>query len=207
MRNVLTTAAVLATSAALVAATPVQAPEEWNVDAAHTEVTFEVRHFFTPVSGKFDEFDIDLVYDAEDVSNSSVRASIPVGSIDTNNEGRDEHLESPDFFGAADYPRITFESTAVRRISESELIATGDLTIKDVTREVELPITLLGVKEIPAEMQAMLGGVDRVAAFEARLEIDRNDFGVGTGQWAADAVVGTNVSIRIAVEANQQAGM
>lgn len=207
MHNALTSAAILATSVALVAAAPVGTPEEWNVDAAHTEVTFEVRHFFTPVSGKFDQFDIELIYDAEDVPNSSVRASIPVGSIDTNNERRDEHLESPDFFEAATYPQITFESIAVRRISETDLIATGDLTIKGVTRQVELPITLLGVKEIPGEMQEMLGGVGRVAAFEARLEIDRNDFGVGTGQWATDAVVGKNVSIRIAVEANQQAGM
>lgn len=207
MRSTLATAAVLATSTALVAATPVDAPEEWNVDAAHTEVTFEVRHFFTPVSGKFDEFDIELIYDAEEASNSSIRATIPVGSIDTNNERRDGHLESPDFFDAATYPEITFESTAVRRVTDTELIATGNLTIRDVTREVELPITLLGVKEIPAEMQEMLGGVGRVAAFQTELEIDRNDFGVGSGQWATDAVVGTTVSIRIAVEANQPAGM
>lgn len=205
MRNVLTTAAVLATSATLVAATPAIAPEVWNVDNSHSEVTFEVRHFFTPVSGKFDAFDIDIVYDAEDVSNSTVRAVIPVASIDTNNEGRDEHLVSPDFFGAGEFPRITFESTSVRGVTETEFIATGNLTIKDVTREVDLPVTLLGVKDIPAEMQAMLGGIGRVAAFEAELEIDRNDFGVGTGQWAADTVIGKTVSIRIAVEANQPA--
>jgi len=205
MRNIFTTAAVMATAATLVAATPVSVPEVWNVDNSHTEVTFEVRHFFTPVSGKFDAFDIEIVYDAEDVSNSSVKAVIPVASIDTNNEGRDEHLTSADFFGAGEFPRITFESTAVRRVAENQLIATGNLTIKDVTREVELPITLLGVQEIPAEMQEMLGGVARVAAFEANLEIDRNDFGVGTGQWAADTVIGKNVSIRIAVEANQPA--
>ncbi|MDT8368573.1 MAG: YceI family protein [Longimicrobiales bacterium] len=203
MRTLLSIAATLTTAATLVAATPRNVPEEWNVDPAHTEVTFSVRHFFTPVTGKFETFDIDLVYDAEDVSNSSVRVVIPVSSVETNNDRRDEHLVSPDFFNAGAHPRITFESTSVRRVSENELIATGDLTIKDVTRQVELPITLLGVQEIPAEMQQMLGGVTRVAAFEAVLEIDRNDFGVGTGQWAADAVVGKAVSIRIAVEANQ----
>ncbi|HKK94689.1 MAG TPA: YceI family protein [Longimicrobiales bacterium] len=205
MRNLLNIATVIVAAAALVAATPATTPEPWNVDAAHTEVTFEVRHFFTPVSGRFDDFDIELVYDAEDVSNSSVRAVIPVASIDTNNERRDEHLESPDFFDAPAYPNITFESTSIRRVTDNELIATGQLTIRDVTREVELPITMLGVKEIPAEMQEMLGGVGRVAAFQATLEIDRNDFGVGSGQWATDAVVGKNVSIRLAVEANQPA--
>lgn len=207
MRTLLNLATVTVASTALIAATPATTPEPWNVDNAHTEVTFEVRHFFTPVSGKFDEFDIELVYDAEDVSNSSVRAVIPVASIDTNNERRDEHLESPDFFDAPTYPNITFESTSVRRVAENQLIATGELTIRDVTRQVELPITMLGVKEIPAEMQEMLGGVGRVAGFEATLEIDRNDFGVGSGQWAADAVVGKNVSIRLAVEANQPAEM
>jgi len=207
MRNLLDIATATVAATALIAATPATSPEPWNVDSAHTEVTFEVRHFFTPVSGKFDEFEIDLVYDAEDASNSTVSAVIPVGSIDTNNESRDEHLESPDFFDAPTYPNITFESTSVRRVAENQLIATGDLTIKDVTREVELPITMLGMKDIPAEMQEMLGGIGRVAAFEGTLEIDRNDFGVGTGQWAADAVVGTTVSIRLAVEANQPAEM
>lgn len=203
MRKILSTTAILVTSATLVAATPQSVPEEWNVDPAHTEVTFSVRHFFTPVTGKFESFDIELLYDAETVSNSSVRAVIPVSSIETNHERRNGHLVSPDFFDAETYPRITFESTSVRRVSETELIATGDLTIRDVRHRVELPITLLGVQEIPSEMRQMLGGVTRVAAFEAELEIDRNDFGVGTGQWAADAVVGKTVSIRIAVEANQ----
>ncbi len=207
MRNLLNIATVTVAATALVAATPATTPEPWNVDNAHSEVTFEVRHFFTPVSGKFDEFDVDLIYDAEDVSNSSIRAVIPVASIDTNNEDRDAHLETPDFFDAPTYPNITFESTSIRRVADNELIATGDLTIKDVTRQVELPITMLGVKDIPAEMQEMLGGVGRVASFEATLQIDRNDFGVGTGQWAADAVVGTTVSIRLAVEANQPAEM
>lgn len=204
MRNVFAAAAVLATSATLIAATPAAAPMEWEVDASHTEVTFSVRHFFTPVTGKFDAFDIELVYDDEDVSNSSVTAVIPVASIDTNNEDRDEHLASPDFFAAGQYPRISFESTAVRRISETELVATGDLTIRDVTRQVELPITVLGIQEIPAEMQQMLGGSKRVASFEATLEIDRNDFGVGTGQWAADTVIGKNVEITLAIEAHDR---
>jgi polyisoprenoid-binding protein YceI len=204
MRNIFASAAILASAATLVAATPALPQMAWEVDPTHTEVTFSVRHFFTPVSGKFDAFDIELMYDAEDVSNSSVKAVIPVASIDTNNEDRDGHLTSPDFFNAGEFPRITFESTAVRRISETELVATGDLTIRDVTRQVELPITILGIQEIPAEMQEMLGGSRRVASFEATLEIDRNDFGVGTGQWAADTVIGKNVEITLAVEAHDR---
>lgn len=201
MHNVLGIAA--AAAAISLMAQPVSA-QTWEVDKAHTEITFEVRHFFTPTSGKFDEFDIDLVYDADDLGASSVSAVIPIASIDTNNESRDEHLNSPDFFSAGEFPRMSFESTSIRRVSDDQLIATGNLTIRDVTHEVEMPITILGVKEIPAEMQEMMGGAKRVASFEAVLDIDRNDFGVGTGQWAADAVVGKTVSIRLLVEAHDR---
>ncbi len=185
-----------------IAATP--APETWNVDNSHTAITFSVKHFFTPVMGSFEDFDVELVYDAEDVSNSTVSANIRVASIDTENERRDGHLQSGDFFDAETYPEITFRSTSVRSAGPNKLVATGPLTIKDVTREVELPITLEGVQEIPAEMQEMLGGVNRVASFTAMLNIDRRDFGVGVGNWAATAVVGGDVEIEIALEANQK---
>ena len=79
----------------------------------------------------------------------------------------------------------------------------GDLTIKGVTREVALPVTLLGVQQIPEEMQEMLGGVSEVASFQAATSVDRGDFGVGVGSWAATLVVGGQVDITIAVEANQ----
>ncbi len=205
MRKMLMMVALAASSTAMIAATPqAEAPEEWNVDKAHTEVTFSVRHFFTPVTGKFDDFDVSLVYDAENVGNSKVTATIPVASIDTNNENRDEHLRSDDFFGVGTYPNITFESTAVRRVSATELVATGNLTIKGVTREVQLPITILGVQELEGAMAQQMG-VSKVASFKTTLEINRNDFTVGTGNWAAATVIGRDVTIEIAVEANQPA--
>ncbi len=179
------------------------APEVWNVDNSHTAISFSVKHFFTPTKGSFEDFDVELVYDAENVANSTVSANIRVASIDTENERRDGHLRSGDFFEAEKYPEITFRSTSVRRASPTELVATGDLTIKGVTRQVELPITLLGVQDIPGEMQEMLGGVTRVASFQTELTIDRRDFGVGVGNWAATAVVGKDVTIEITLEANQ----
>ncbi len=205
MRRILMTAALVASSTAMIAATPqAEVPEEWNVDRAHTEVTFSVRHFFTPVTGKFDDFDVSLVYDAENVGNSKVTATIPVASIDTNNEDRDEHLRSDDFFGVATHPNITFESTSVRRVNANELIATGNLTIKGVTREVQLPIEILGIQELEGPMAQQMG-VSKVASFHTTLEINRNDFTVGTGNWAAATVIGRDVTIEIAVEANQPA--
>lgn len=205
MRRILMTAAIAASATTMIAATPQEeAPEEWNVDNSHTEVTFSVRHFFTPVTGKFDDFNVELIYDAEDASNSSVSATIPVASIDTNNGDRDDHLRSDDFFGVSAHPNITFESTAVRRVNETELIATGNLTIKGVTREVQMPITILGVQELEAAMAQQMG-VSKVASFQTTLEINRNDFNVGTGSWAAATVIGRDVTITISLEANQPA--
>ncbi len=81
-----------------------------------------------------------------------VTAAIPVASIDTNNADRDEHLRSDDFFRVSTHPNMTFESTSVRRVNATELIATGNLTIKGVTREVQMPITILGVQELEGPM-------------------------------------------------------
>jgi len=195
--------AVLIAGMATVAATPAHVLDAWNVDPAHTEINFSVKHFFTPVTGTFNDFDVRLDYDAADPSASSVEVDIAVASIDTGNERRDNHLMSADFFEAQRHPDITFRSTRVRAVNATQLLATGELTIKGNTHTIELPITLLGVKDIPAEMQEMLGGVTRVAGFQAATTIDRNDYGVGVGSWAATLVVGGEVEIEIAVEANQ----
>jgi polyisoprenoid-binding protein YceI len=191
----------LAAAGLTIAATP--APESWNVDASHTAITFSVKHFFTPVKGSFDDFEVDLVYDEENPENSTVEARIAIASINTGNERRDNHLRSGDFFEAEQYPWMTFRSTSVREVAPGELVATGPLTIKGVTQEIELPITVLGKQVIPAEMQEMLGGVTQVASFSAETAINRKDFGVGVGDWAATLVVGGEVKIAIAVEANQ----
>jgi polyisoprenoid-binding protein YceI len=180
------------------------AAEPWNVDAPHTEINFSVRHFFTPVSGRFEDFEIDLAFDPESPEQSSVEVRIAVASINTGNEKRDNHLRSGDWFEAESYPYITFKSNSVTGTAAGQLLARGDLTIKDVTQEVELPITLLGVKDIPEQMREMLGGVTQVASFQAETELDRRDYGVGTGNWAMTAVVGADVEVEIIVEANQK---
>lgn len=179
------------------------APMEWNVDEAHTGIEFSVNHFFTPVTGKFDSYEVDLMFDHENPANSAVRVVIDVNSVNTGNERRDEHLKSEDFFDANRFGSITFESTSVRVAGEDRLIVTGPLTIRDVTREVSLPITVLGIKDIPQEMRAMLDGVEQVASFQTELQIDRSDFEVGAGSWAAAVVVGHDVGIEVNLEANR----
>jgi polyisoprenoid-binding protein YceI len=198
-----TSALVLAGLSITATVGPDTAPMAWNVDDAHTEINFTVTHFFTPVTGSFQDFDIDLFFDAEDVSNSRVSVQIAVASVDTGKEKRDNHLLSGDFFDAETYPYITFESQDFRSTGNGEFVAAGDLTIKGVSREVELPLRLLGVKQIPAELQQMLGGVTEVVSFAGGTTVDRGDYGVGTGSWAATLVVGGDVDIDIAVEANR----
>ena len=174
----------------------------WNVDADHTEVNFKVRHFFTPVTGTFTSYDVELIFDQDNPTNSRVNVSIDVASVSTGNERRDNHLRTDDWFGADTYGKITFASTSVKKTGANEYVAVGTLTIKDVSKQIELPFTLLGVKAIPEMMREMLGGVTQVASFQANLTIDRTAFGVGTGMWGETAVVGAEVEIELLVEAN-----
>jgi polyisoprenoid-binding protein YceI len=176
----------------------------WNIDTPHTEINFTVKHFFTPVTGTFRTYDVDLMFDAEAPENSSVKVSIDVASVDTNNERRDNHLRSADFFDAEKYPKMTFESTSIRRAGPNQLLAKGNLTIKETTREVDLAINLLGVMDLPPEMQEMLGGVTQVASFEATTKVDRREFEVGVANWAQTMIVGGDVDISIALEANHK---
>ncbi|MGB7491596.1 MAG: YceI family protein, partial [Thermoanaerobaculia bacterium] len=84
------------------------------------------------------------------------------------------------------------------------LVARGQLTIKGDSREVDLPITLLGKQELPEQMQQMMGGTKEVASFKASTSVDRNDYGVGVGNWAATMIVGGDVAIEILLEAHRK---
>ncbi len=200
MRELIPTT-VAALSTMLIAAGP--APVAWNVDKPHTGINFSVKHFFTPVHGHFQDYEIELRYDAAHPENSAVRVRVDVSSVSTGNEKRDSHLRSADFFRADDYPTITFMSEEVRRTGPDELLVRGPLTIKGKTQTVELPVKILGLLDVPGEMQEMLGGVTQVASFETAIALDRRDFGVGIGSWAATLVVGGEVGVTIALEANR----
>ena len=202
MNKKLLRGAVLALASLAIAAGP--APMVWNVDVPHTGINFSVKHFFTPIHGEFDVYEIELIYDREHPENSSVRVSIDVASVNTGNDRRNNHLMSADFFEAEAYPYITFVSQSVRQVADDRLLVRGPLTIKGQVHDIELPITILGVKDIPTQMQEMLGGVTEVASFETELRVIRGDYNVGVGSWAASLVVGDEVDISIAVEANRK---
>ncbi|WP_243664887.1 YceI family protein [Rhodothermus marinus] len=150
------------------------------------------------VNGVFEDYDATLQFDPNDLSTLKATATIRVASINTGIERRDNHLRSPDFFDAEKYPEIRFVSKEVRNIQGNKFQLVGDLTIKDVTKEVVLDVEFLGTA------QGMQGELR--AAFTARGTIDRFDYGL---QWnrlteAGGVVVGREVTLLIDIEAVQE---
>lgn len=168
----------------------------WSIDKAHSAVNFEVTHFFTPVNGQFNDYEATVNFDPENLEESMVDVKIMVNSIDTKNEKRDGHLRSADFFNAEKWPYITFKSTDIEKTGDNEFVANGTLTIKDVSKEIALPFTLLGIQDNPMKENT------KVAGITASTKLDRTTYTVGTGDWASDAVIGDEVTVDLNLELN-----
>jgi polyisoprenoid-binding protein YceI len=169
--------------------------QDFKIDKAHSQAGFSVRHLMiSNVHGRFDELEGTLHYDAKDVTKSSVQVTIKTASIDTDNENRDKDLHTSEFLDVAKFPEITFKSTKVEKRGE-QLVLAGDLTIKGVTKPVEIPFTLSGPITDP-------WGNQRIAA-EGSTKINRRDFGVTYARKMQDgsAVVGDEVKISLEIEA------
>lgn len=167
---------------------------KWDFDKDHSAITFSIRHIFTPVVGQFNDFGGDVFFDPNNLAESSIDVSIDVKSIDTKNKKRDEHLLSGDFFEAEKFDKITFKSSEIVAKGNNEFVAKGTLTIKDVSKSIELPFKLLGTMEHPFRKGT------QVASFEANYQLKRNDYKVGTGKWIETAVVGDEVDVKITLE-------
>jgi polyisoprenoid-binding protein YceI len=181
-------------AAALVPALALPDASTWNIDTAHSQAGFSVKHLvISTVRGDFGKTTGAVKLDDKDVTRSSVEATIDVGTISTRIADRDTHLKSPDFFDAAKYPTITFKSTKVEKAGEG-LTVTGDLTIKNVTR----PVTL-AVSGPTAEIKDPYGNSRR--GLSARGKINRKDFGLAWSKVVeAGPVVGDDVTIEIDAE-------
>lgn len=151
---------------------------KWNVDASHSEVGFKVKHMMiSTVKGAFEKFDASAETESDDFKNAKFEFSAKVNSINTKNEDRDTHLKSEDFFNAEKYPELTFKSTS---FDGNNIV--GDLTIKDVTKEVTLNTDFNGVAVDPYGQTK--------AGFEISGKINRKDFGLS---WNAVTEAGSIV--------------
>jgi polyisoprenoid-binding protein YceI len=168
-------------------------PGTWQLDPAHTAIGFTVRHLISKVRGTFEDFEGEIVI-AENPLESEASATVQLNSINTGTAQRDDHLRSSDFFEVDQHPIMRFRSTGVRAEGDGYVV-TGDLTVKNVTREIELDVEFLGVGPDP-------WGGTRVG-FEASGAISRKEFGVDFNiPLEGDKfVIGDQVSIQLQVEA------
>jgi polyisoprenoid-binding protein YceI len=144
---------------------------QYELDNAHTQIIFKVKHLgLSTVSGTFKEFSGSFDLDPDNLDSLKATATIKTASIDTDNDGRDDHLRSPDFFDAETHPEITFVSTKVEQLGGNKLRVIGDLTMRGVTKSITLEGEFNGAAKGPR-------GEDR-AGFTASGSINRKDFGV-----------------------------
>ena len=170
------------------------------IDPAHTRVGFTVRHLvISKIRGKFNKFTGTIVYDESDVTRSAMHGTIKVASVDTDNAKRDKDLRSPRFFDAEKYPELTFASKRVEK-QDNGYVLIGDLTIRDVTKEVTIPFTITGKIVDP-------WGKTRIG-FEASIRVNRKEFNVYYHKVMDNGglVVSDTVDIELVGEAIKQEG-
>jgi polyisoprenoid-binding protein YceI len=171
----------------------------YPIDPWHTNIGFRVWHMgLAIVLGKFTDYTATISYVPNDIAKSSVQFTAKVASLDTGVTQRDDHLRSADFFEVEKYPEMTFRSTRIERKSEKTFIAHGDLKIKDVTKQIALPVEFYGVIK-DSQGQTRLGG-------SATLNINRLEYGIKWSQILDNGslVVDNNVQIELQFEAVRQ---
>ena len=166
--------------------------ETYRIDKVHSSVAFSIRHLVSRTSGRFNDFSGAIQYDPKEPVKTSIEATIQVTSIDTDNEKRDSHLSSPDFFEVDKYPIMSFRSTGAEKKGDSLLI-TGDFTMHGVTRSITLPVEVLGTGTHPRNGAPLAG-------FEAQIILKRSDYGITN--WTDPAgVLGDEVKVNLTIEA------
>ena len=170
----------------------------WSVDAVHSTVGFAVKHMgIANVRGQFREFEGTLEV-GEDLASSSARGKVKVASITTDEEQRDEHLRSPDFFNVEEFPEILFESTHVEAIDDESTSVVGNLTMHGVTQEVKLKAVFQGTDTDPS-------GNER-AGLEVIGVLKRSDFDMKFNQalGSGNVLVGDKVNVSLDISAVRQ---
>lgn len=166
----------------------------WKVDPAHSSIRFEVKHIYATVSGRFTDFSGEVLFDPQNPGKSKFDFTVKVDGINTGVAKRDNHLRSPDFFDAAKYPIMSFKSTQVRKKDDRTYVLEGKMTVKDVTKDVQLEMTYGGQKQNPLDKKVMVSG------FDIRFKIDRLSYHVGAGKFFKMGVVGKEVAVFVSLE-------
>lgn len=171
----------------------------WKIDTAHSEIFFSVRHMMiSKVRGEFEKFDGQIDFDQENPKNTTVDVQIEAASINTNEAQRDEHLKSADFFDVENYPVLRFKSRHVELTGNNTVRLVGDLTIRDITREVTLDVEFSGSMTNPWGKT--------VAGFSAHTTINRKEWNLNwnvaleAGGW----LVGEEIDISVGLELIKQ---
>ncbi len=168
--------------------------DTYDVDSTHSEVSFRVRHFVSQTPGKFDDYKATFELDPQDLENSSVEFVVQAKSINTNNDDRDKHLRSEDFFWVERYPTLSFTSGRIKSLGGNKFEVTGTMSIRGVEKIITVPVEFLGFIKDP------WGG--QRAGFETQFTINRKDYGI---EWnkaldAGGVVLGDEVKITLNLE-------
>jgi polyisoprenoid-binding protein YceI len=176
-----------------------QSITKWSIDPAHSEITFKVRHLVvTTLTGKFENFEATLESAHDDFSEATIGFSADIKSINTGNADRDGHLKSDDFFNAESYPKLTFSSSSFTKISDNNYKLIGDLTIRDITKKIELAVEYGGTMVDPWG--------NTKTGFEINGKISRSEYGL---KWnamteAGGAVVSDEVKLHLNLQMIKQ---
>ncbi|WP_228235687.1 YceI family protein [Allomuricauda sp. M10] len=163
----------------------------WNLDPTHSELTFKVKHLMiSNVKGSFTKFNAKI--EGEDFENAKITASVDADSIFTNNTDRDGHLKSADFFEVETFPVLKFESTSITKTDDGEYTLIGDLTIKGITKSVELDVEFGGFMKDPYGNEK--------AGFSFNGKINRKDFGLNWNAALETGGVLVSDEVKIAAE-------
>ena len=169
----------------------------WTIDQSHSVLNFKIRHIFSKTGGTFGEWGGSLEFDGADPATLAGAVTIKTASINTENEDRDNHLRSPDFFNVEEFPTITFVSKSAEQ-RDGEWVLVGDFTMLGVTKEIEIPFEFMGAGANPWGQT--------VAGFSGSVTVNRKDFGMVWNKAldAGGAILGEDVTIDLEIEAVEQ---
>lgn len=156
--------------------------QTWQVDAAHSTLTFTNSYQNVEYAGRFRRFDADITYDPRDLAHAKFDVSVDIASLDTQNSERDQAALGTDFFDAAKFPKAHFVTTAFRKSADGKVIADGVLTLHGVSKPVVLAVAFAPHGD--------------TATLDVTAQLKRLDFGIGTGQWADPSMIGDGVTVQ-----------